>query len=323
MKHAFIATMTALSLCVSASAMAKDLNAVDIFIGDFAGVVTIDFDKLVANKMVGNAISENIGNVEEAGDLLSVLKEAGIDYSKDIDTVAIASNDRGHVCVVVDGKVPLTVAVEKMAAKQNMTAADYKSLKIYTDSAAKNSSVLLSDKRLLDCETMFDIKGMIDNAQSEKPKVFKNNLSSIAKAYNMSSSSADVRAGGKMTSFLKSKGKEYKLDGAEGKSISVSDVESGSLSISFSKGLNVTVNASAKDEATAAVGAEIIWSQISTIVSDPSLEELGLGFVKSAIKVVPDKKNVKATVSLSEDNMKTIVALLSGAAIQAQPPAKK
>ncbi len=322
MKHAFIAAMTALSLCVSASAMAKDLNPVDIFIGDFAGVVTLDFDKLVSNKMVGNAISENIGSVKEAGDLLSVLKEAGVDYTKDIDTVAIASNDHGHVCVVVDGKVSLAGAMEKMVAKQSMTAADYKNLKIYTDTAGKNSSVLLSDNRLLDCETMFDIKGMIDNAKADKPTVFKDHLSSIAKAYNSTSASADVRAGGKMTSFLKTKGKEYKLDGTDGKSIGVADVETGSLSISFSKGLNIAVTATTKDEAVATTGAEIIWAQVSAIVADPSLDELGLGFVKNAIKVTADKKSVKATVSLSDDNLSTIVTLLTGAAIEAQKPAK-
>lgn len=317
MKHAFIAAMTALSLCVSASAMAKELNPVDIFIGDFAGVVTLDFDKLVANKMVGSAISENIGNVKEAGDLLSVLKEAGVDYSKDIDTVAIASNDRGHVCVVVDGKVSLAKAVELMVAKSNMTAADYNDLKIYTDTAGKNSSVLLSDKRLLDCETMFDIKAMIDNAKSAKPKVFKDHLSSVAKAYNSTSSSADVRAGGKMTSFLKSKGKEYSLTGDDGKVIGVSDIESGAMSISFAKGLHVAVTATAKDDATATTAAGILNAQVSALVADPQLNEIGLGFVKDAIKITSDKKNVKATVSLTEDNMTTIVTLLGVSTMEA------
>ena len=40
MKHAFIAAMTALSLCVSASAMAKDLNPVDIFTVEFLLIKT-------------------------------------------------------------------------------------------------------------------------------------------------------------------------------------------------------------------------------------------------------------------------------------------
>ena len=63
MKRFCIAGLVALSLGLSTSAMAKDLDSVDVFVGDFVGVMRVDFNKLIANKMISDAVDQGIKSV--------------------------------------------------------------------------------------------------------------------------------------------------------------------------------------------------------------------------------------------------------------------
>lgn len=317
MKRSIIAAAALLSLTFSASAMAKDLDAIDLFAGDFAGVVNFDFDKLVANKMIDGAISKNINSSKDAEQILKDLKEAGIDYKKDIDTVAVAVNDNGHACAAIDAKKALNDAFTAIAKKDNMTSADYKGMVIYSDK--DNSIVLLSDKRILTCENIIDIKPLIDNAKADKPKMLKDREPVIYKAYALTDSSADIRIAGKMTPAIKGYVQSYKLNDGKGNSIALTDAESAAVSVSVSKGLNVAVYATTKSDDKSKAGAAIINEQLSGILSDPSLNELGLGFVKDAVKVTADKKNIKATVKFTDEQMTLISALVAELTASAVP----
>ncbi len=317
MKNALVAAFTALSLGFCTTAMAKDLDAIDLFVGDFAGVGSIDFDKLVANKMVSDAVNQGIASNSGVQAVLDELKASGIDYKKDIDTITIALTEKGRACAAVDAKVSLLAAVEASAKKMQSTQAAYNELMIFSD--ANNSMVLLNDKRLVVCENKLDIKPIIDNAKAEKPKTLKDRDKVIYDAYQAASKSADIRIGAKMTSYLKEKSKSYSLKEGDA-SIAVSDIDSGSVSISFAKGLNVVADAKVASDAVATSGAAILNAQINGILSDPSLNEIGLGFVKDAVKIAGDKKNIKATVSFTDEQMTTLMALAAGLDTSAVAP---
>ena len=313
-----LACIATLSLGISSTAMAADIDAVDLFVGNFAGVASLDFDKLASNQMINDVISKN-APASATDDIFNELKAAGIDYKKDIDTVAIAVDEKGHACTAIDGKKSLKDAMDYEAKKNNYTASDYNGVSILTD--GKFSVVLLNDKRILACENKIDIKPMIDNAKADKPKLLKDRDSVIYKAFQATDKKADIRFGGKMTKYLKDKSKSYKLDNAEKKSIAVSDIDSGSVSISFAKGMEVSMIAVAKSDAIAAQGAAIINETLASMLDEQMLNDMGIGFVKKAISVAADKKNVNAKVKFNDSEMTTLMALLGGMAGGA--PAKK
>ncbi|MBO4350803.1 MAG: hypothetical protein J6A01_07665, partial [Proteobacteria bacterium] len=301
-------------------AMAADLDPIDVFVGDFAGVVSLDFDKLVTNKLIDDLITKNAAPAG-GSDIINEFKAAGLDYKKDIDTVTIAVNEKGHVCAVVDGKKSLQGALDYEAKKNNYTASDYNGVSIVTDGA--NSFVLLNEKRLLGCEKQFDVKAMIDNAKAEKPKLLKDRDATIYKSFHQADKKAEIRFGGKMTKHLKDRSQSYKLNNAENKSIAVNDIDSGSVSISLSKGLEVSMIAVAKSDETAALGASIINENLANYLPEDMLKEMNIGFVKKAISVVADKKNVNAKIKFNEEEKAKLAALVmdltAGALPQQQP----
>ncbi|MBQ9244079.1 MAG: hypothetical protein IJ165_12825 [Proteobacteria bacterium] len=325
MKRFCIAGLVALSLGLSTSAMAKDLDPVDVFVGDFVGVVNVDFNKLIANKMISDAIDKGASAEAEISEALALLKKAGIDYKKDISTIALASTEKGRVCAAIDAKVALPQAIETLSTDPEITSKDYKGLKVYKDNDV--SYTLLNDKRLLICDAKLDLGPMIDNSKSDKPKTLKDRDSALYNAYNASSKSADIRAGGKMTKYLREQAKSAKLSNDKGdKSVGAADIDTGTFSLSFAKGLNLSLIAHAKSADAAALGSELINAQLVGLLADDSLKELGLGFVKDAVKVVNDKKDLKATINFTDEQMSTLAALaaeLSSSMPAPQPAPKK
>ena len=307
MKRTYIAGLAILSLGLSTQAMAKDIDAADILVGDFMSVGSINVKKIAANKMVDQAIQNN----KDALSSINELKAAGIDYKKDIDVITVALDDKGHGCTVIDGSNAIKPAFEAYVAKKQYTSEDYKGVVIYT--SGRDTAALLSETRMLACDK-YDIKPSIDNFKADKPKTLKDRASTVYNMYNQASKSADIRFGAKMTKSLKEKGKTYKLDGENGASIGVTDIDASSLSISLASGIDMNVLAQTKSADVATSGAKILNDTIGAVAGDPSLEQLGLGFLAKAYKISADKKNIKANVKLSEDQINLLLGLLDGVA---------
>lgn len=320
MKRACIAGLVALSLGFSAQAMAKDADAIDVLTGDFAGVASMDIDKLFANKMISDSVDQNQGAIGEAEKALKFLKDIGVDYKKDIDMLTVAFTDKGYTCSAVDAKKPIKTIFDEQVKKNNVASADHKGSKIYTYNGS--SMALLSDNRIVLCHQSLDIKPIIDNAKADKVKSLKSRDAALYQAYAKTTADVDVRVAVKMTSELKKHVKDFKLDGEPGKSISLSDADNAAVSISFSDGLSINAVAQTKSDAVAKDGAAIINAAVMPILSDPSMAELGIGFVKDAVKVNASKKDLIASVKLSDSQMETIVALLTGLAATAPAPSK-
>ena len=308
MKHAYIAGLAILSLGISTQAMAKDADAIDVLAGNFMSVGTVNVKSLASNPLIEQAMMSNPDSVKG----INELKALGIDYKKDISTVAFALDEKGHGCGIADGTSALKDAIEKAAAADAATQkADYNGVVIY--SSKDEQMALLSDTRLVICEKA-DIKAVIDNAKAAKPKTLKERDSAIYNMYNITSKSADIRIGAKMTKSLKDKTKTYKLDDPSGISISANDIEAAALSINLAKGIAIDAVALTKSNDAASNGATILNNTITPLVSDPSLAQLGLGFLAKAYTITADKKNIKANIKLSKDETNTIMTLLQGAA---------
>ncbi len=308
MKRVLMAGALALSMGFATQAMAKDVANIDLFVGDFAGISTLDMQKLAKNDML-KGLLDPYASSDQAGKVLAELKEVGIDYEKDFSAVAIAVNSSGHGCVAIDATKSMAEPWAKVVAKYNLTSSDYAGdVKIYDYKG--NSIVMLSNSRMLACDKKIDVKPMLDNATSKSPKTLKQRDSALFNAYSKSAKSADIRLGAKMTKDLKAKYGTNSIDDGAGKAITVSDVDALAVSADFSKGLKLDVVAQTKDAEKAANGAAILTTNIGGILSDPSLKELGLDFLAKAVSFSSEKTNVKVNVTLSLEQITQIAELL-------------
>ena len=306
MKRTYIAGLAILSLGLSTQAMAKDLDAADILVGDFMSVGSINVKKIGNNSMIDKIVQ----GIPDAVRTINELKASGIDYKKDVEVLTVALDDKGHGCSVIDGTNAIKTAFEAYVAKKQYTSEEYKGVTIY--SSDRDKAALLSDTRMLVCDR-FDIKPSIDNLKADKPKTLKERASTIYNMYNKTSKSAEIRFGGKMTTSLRNKGQAYKLDGVDGASIGVTDIDAAALSVSFASGVDISVLAKTKSADTATAGAKLLNDTITPLLSDPSFEQLGLSFLGKAYKISSEKENIKANVKLSEDQINLLMGLLDGA----------
>jgi hypothetical protein len=316
MKSAYIAGILALSLGFSAQAFAKDINSIDILDGNFSAIGTVDLDKLIANKMIDEVIKGQEGTFEKD---MAFLKEAGINYKKDIDMITFAVTDDGHGCIVADANKDITESLDKliMSNSSNVVKSEYNGVALYTDSDA--SYALLSARRVIACDNKIDIKPSIDNAKSDKPKTLKARNSTLNGMYALTSSSADIRIAGNMSKKLRKQVASYKLDAMEGEgALKVEDINNAALSIGFSKGLEIKAVARMKSNDVAVAGAGILNAYASTFLAAPELKEMGLDFLAKSVSVSSEKADIKGSIILNNDQLNALIALgltaMSGAA---------
>ena len=69
MKRTILSCVVASGLLFSTQALAET-SSIDLFVGDFMGIATVDTVKLAANSMIDKAISDNANQ----GDVQDVLK---------------------------------------------------------------------------------------------------------------------------------------------------------------------------------------------------------------------------------------------------------
>ena len=310
MKHSIISCAMAAGVLFSAQAFAET-SSIDLFVGDFMGVATVDTVKLAANSMIGKAIDDN-AKQDTVQKILASLSAYGIDYKKDIGMITAAATDKGDFCFSVDAKKSLADTVKKYAEqeKANLTAADRNGVTVYTEKDGTRVA-LVSDTRLLACEKGLDIFPIIDNAKAAKPKLLKDRDSAVYKAYSATPKSADIRVGAKMTQNLRTAYGNLSLDDGAGKTIALGDAQTVSLSIDFSKGLAVEVAAQTKSAEKASAGEAILAKQVGGLLSDPAMEQLGLGFLGKAVKFTANKTDLKGVISLTNDQIAQIAILLT------------
>lgn len=302
---------------VSSQALAKDIDSIDLFAGDFIGIATVDMSKLANNKMLQDVVDGSAG--DDVAQIVNEFKAIGLDVKKDIAMVTVAATEKGKICLAVDAKKSLKEAWPKFVAAEKLTPSEGKGITVYSDK--ENSYALVSDTRIIGCEQALNIQPILENASAAKPKTLKDRDSAVYNAYAKTSKAADIRIGAKMTKSLKDSYGKYSLDDGTGKSVKVSDLDAASVSLNLSKGLNLEVTAKAHTAESAANGATILTAQVGGVLSDPSMAELGLGFLASAVKFSAAKDQLTATVKLTDEQIATISMLLTQLAAPAAPAA--
>lgn len=311
MKHLTVATCLALSLGFCTNAMAKDVDGIDILSGkDFIGVASVNVQSLITNKMISDSMTQMGANPEALFDL-DQLKAYGLD-KKDIKTIDVAMTDNGDACAIVDTTVSLKTAKD-LDAKKATSATDYNGYTILK--LSDYSASYLSDTRLLFCDDEIDIKPSLDNIAKNKPLKSRDKV--LSDAYAKTSSKADVRVAAKMTDKLRTELTQYKIT-SNNVSVGAADAQTLSLSIDFNKGLLVDASALAKSDEMAQTAVNVIKANIDPYLSAPELNELGIGFVKDAVSVSANKKNVNASLKFSDEQMTTLLSLI--AALTASAP---
>lgn len=324
MKRSYIAGIVALSFGLSSQALAKDVNPLDIFEGDFAAVGSVDVQKLAANKMLDDLLSKH-GQKRKVDDALKTVKDNwGVDIKKDIASISFAYATSGKDgCFVVDAtksipKLQEILAGDKSSIPGSEKAIPYKDQFIFPTENGEANWFILSDKRVLGCTSGIDIKPSIDNALAAKPKTLKEKSAKLEKMYAQTVASSDIRLAGVMTSSMRKDVETYQLDGENGKALALKDYDAAAISIGFAKGLDVAIVGQAKSEDVAKVGADILIATTSELA--PQLDEMELGFVMKALKISSSKKNLKVDLKLSKADivkiMDVVVALTSDSGAQ-------
>ena len=67
------------------------------------------------------------------------------------------------------------------------------------------------------------------------------------------------------------------------------------------------------------MGAEILTKQVGGLLSDPAMEQLGLGFLNSAVKFSAEKSSLKGTLALTNDQITQIAMLFTELTAGAAP----
>ena len=302
MKKTCMAACLAISLGFCSTAMAKDVDAIDVFAANsLTAIAYWDISSLVNNKMLSDLYKDDDG--ASAG--LETLAKLGIDYKKDIKGVVAAFDLEMRYCCVVDASKSLKSAWDKeLADASNLST--YGSYQIA--STEDVNAVLLSDKRMLVCGNGFDIHTVLDNVA--KPKSLKNTDKVLYTAYSQTSAKADVRVAGKMVPTLRKDLASARLSYGD-IVVSAADAEALSVSIDLKKGAVIDARVLGKSDKIAADAATILNKQIAPILSDPSLGEMGLGFLPSVLKIGSSAKYLTVNVDMNKDQVATIVALLT------------
>ena len=75
----------------------------------------------------------------------------------------------------------------------------------------------------------------------------------------------------------------------------------------------LNVVAKMKSDAAASAGSAILNENLNAVLGDPALNDMGLGFLKTAVKVSSSKSDLKGTLDISSDNMSILEAFAAGA----------
>jgi len=308
MKKTCMAACLAISLGFCSTAMAKDIDAVDVFAGNsLSAIAYADISSLVNSKIINDAMDATGSN--KNGSVMAGLDELaklGIDYKKDIKSAVIAVDVDMHSCMVIDASKSVKALWDKEMTREGSSVTAYGNYQIVNENGA--NGVLLSDKRVLICEGAFNIQTVLDNVA--KPKALKSTDKVLYTAYSQTSAKADIRVAGKMIDSLRGDAAKARIkDGNI--VVSAADAESISVSLDFKKGISLDARALGKSDKIAADAAAILNMKVAPFLSDPSLGEMGLGFLPSVVKIASSKKYLTVNVDMNDDQVTSIVALLA------------
>ena len=294
------------SLGFCSLAMAKDIDAIDVFAGNSLFVIaSADISSLANNQTVHDLIVASGDKGIYSG--TRELAKYGVDYKKDIKSVVLAIDVNRHSCFVFDTSKSIKDGWNQFVQKEHFSSEKYGNYDVVAVED-DGKAVLLSDKRLLFCEPDFDTNRVLDNVA--KPKTLKATDSVLYTAYSQTSAKSEVRIAGKMVDFIRREVTEVSISDGN-VSVSAADAEAVSVSFSMKKGASLDVRVLTKSDKVAADAASIVNKQYVPMLSDPALAREGLGFLASVVKVASSKKYLTVNVKLTADHVATLIGKLA------------
>lgn len=332
MKHSIVAGILALSLAFSTAAFAKDIDSIDLFSGDYIGIVGADFDNLTSRPLYKKVMGDASVNKEADGlkSKLSAL-DASLDAEKDIDTMLVAipkDVDKSEHVIIFEFKKSLANAVAAIEADSVKPDSAYSRMEadgiVYYVHKRENEWItVLGDKRIA-VGSEREVKAVAaSNKAGKAAKPIKNNAA-LYKQYQAADKKSDIWGAYILTSRELKELKDVVLDGENGKSFHADQIEGGTASIHLANGLALGIVAKMKSESAAADGSAVLGSTLGAFLSDPSLNDMGLGFLASAIKISSSKSDLKANINFTNAQVDVLIGLAAeagGAAIQQSAPA--
>lgn len=301
----------ALSLTFSAAALADDYStALDALTGEFSAVIGIDADQLINRPISKLLISGVLKN--DYTTLDKAVKDAGYDLKKDLDTVVLAmAKDKGFD----DGVVILVLnkstdkLVETLIADEAGEVQSHREINYWLDKRDNIAVYAWNDKNVMLGDPKY-IKAFIDRSASGKGKGIKDNkeLAKLVKSVDMSK---DIWFVGASDKNISKKLKDISLSSADGtKSFRGADVTNVAGHISAAAGIAVVADTGFKTDLQAKDTAFVVNENITPLVSDPSLSDMGMGFLATCYDIKANKKKVNSKVNLTHEQVSLIFTLV-------------
>lgn len=317
MKHSIVSGILALSLAFSTMAFAKDVDSIDLFSGDYMAVAGVDMDNL-ATRPLYKKIRSDASVTKEADSLQAKLSalDASLDAEKDIDQMIIAiptDVDKEEHVIIFEFKKSIANAVVAMEADSVKPESAYSRVEadgiVYYIHKRGNEWLTVIDDKRLAVGSEREVKAVAASKKAGKSaKPLKKNAA-LYKQYQAADKKTDIWGAYILTARELKAMKDVVLDGENGKTFKADEMESGNISIHLAKGFALNLIAKMKSDASASNGATVLGSTLNAFLSDPQLNEIGLGFLSSAIRVSSAKSNLKGTVNLDNDQVNTLVGL--------------
>ena len=322
MRHFFTAGLLALSFMFSSQVMAKDIPSIDLFSGDYIGVVGVDVDQLAKRDVYKKVIADpNISGKYQ--DVKTTVDKwtAGALTENDIDLmiVAIPSDyNKKEFISIVEAKKNLKELVPALEAEIAKQADKFERREVnnnvfYIEKRSNSWLCILDDKRFV-AGSEREVKAVVASQKANKAaKPLKNNAK-LYKQYQAADKKTDVWGAYVLTAENLKDLKDVTIPSADGKSTFRADeMQSANFSLNLVSGLVLNVVAKMKSDAAASAGSAILNENLNAVLGDPALNDMGLGFLKTAVKVSSSKSDLKGTLDISSDNMSILEAFAAGA----------
>ncbi len=322
MRHFLTAGLIALSFTFASSVMAKDLPTIDLFSGDYIGVAGIEVDQLSSRKVYKDVVTDPsfAANYQKGKAELDKWTGGAISES-DIDLVVIAipsDLDKSEFVSVVEIKKDLKAILPSFEAEIAAKADKFERREVGKSvvyiNRKSNAWLSILDSHRIVFGSEREVKAVLASKEAGKAaKPIKSN-SALYKQYQNADKKADIWAAYVFSADDLKALKDGVIEGENGKAFKADQMSSFSASINFVSGLVIKAVAKMKSDAAAADGAAALNSTLSGILSDPSINDLGFGFLAKAYSISASKSDLKAQIDLSKDQIDFLSAFAQGMA---------
>jgi len=322
MRHFLTAGLIALSFTFASSVMAKDIATIDLFSGDYVGVAGVEVDQLSSRKVYQDVVADPSISDKYQKTKASIDKfTGGVISEADIDLAVIAipaDHKKSEFIAILEIKKDLNAILPTFEAEVAANAEKYERREVGKDvvyiERKSNAWLSILDSKRIVIGSEREVTAVLASKTAGKAaKPIKSN-SALWKQYQAADKKADIWAAYVFSASELKSMKDGVVEGENGKAFKADQMTSASASISLVSGIVIKALAKMKSDAAAADGADALNFTLSSLLSDPALQDLGFGFLAKAYSISASKSDLKAQVSISNEQADFLKAFAQGMA---------